>query len=416
MFEREIESIIENTRAKTIGDADSIMVADLLNAPILPSIKIFFHAEVESWLKDEQSHQLGSGRFRHDDLEVIERLKEIDSILVRNAVLSREEFLSILDKAVKLQFNYICRPQWTLAKFIFKNDDVKSGEEIQPGLKYFYNYTYYRDILSRLIQKKSFNEMTLESFERLIRRIDNEVLQSHSSAEIAQLTQPIFDVIREGRPQGENEIDIEALVIFFDDKGRTDISERLTRWREEHQISNMSMERLIALMENVDRSLKSGDESSYTEPPQNVVHTEKTAEEPDAQKEDESKTTSLPVLEGLQAEGFLTFEPSQRAETTEQVTKPPISSSSQQELISSRIRSLLGKRKKKKIIRRIFGGDAAQCEIVLAVLNDVKDWTEASLYVDSMFIKNGVDPYSKSAMTFSEVVQRVFLSQERYLK
>lgn len=47
MFEQEIENIIQNTQAKTIGNGSSIRVADILSAPILPAIKTFFQTEVE---------------------------------------------------------------------------------------------------------------------------------------------------------------------------------------------------------------------------------------------------------------------------------------------------------------------------------------------------------------------------------
>jgi len=409
MFEQEIENIIQNTQAKTIGNASSIRVTDILNAPILPSIKTFFQAEVESWLMEERAHQSLSGRFRYDEPEVSKYQKQIDSILIRNAVLSREEFLSILDKAVKLEFNYICRPQWTLPKFVFKNDKVKSCEEIQSGLRYFYDYPYYQEIFSRFVEKKGIKEMSLETFEQIIKRIDEGVLQSYSPAELAHLTQPIFDVILEAQPHKGNVIPIEALIIFFDDKNRIDVVEKLEFEQEVHHQLMVSMSRLVSLIESVNVPDRAREETRYTEATQEVQHTEETIKEPLVPQEHEKVNTISQMSEEKQ----LTFEQPGTIEIKERVSHPSVSPTPQQEPISYYIRKRLGKRTKKKIIRRIFRGDTAQYEIVLATLNNIKTWGEASIYIDSVFIKNGVDPYSSTAIKFTDIVQEVFLSRER---
>ena len=168
------------------------------------------------------------------------------------------------------------------------------------------------------------------------------------------------------------------------------------------------MSLFTALMENIEQILKADNEPSKNKSPKVVVHPEKMIEE--------SEATSLPALDALEAEGFVTFEPSRRDDTVGQDVNQPISPAMPQEPTSSRFRGLLGRRKKKKVIRRLFNGDAAQYEAFLATLSKARDWTEASLHVDSMFIKNGVDPYSKTAMMFTEVVQRAFLTQERSVK
>lgn len=408
MFEQEIENIIQNTQAKTIGNGSSIRVADILSAPILPAIKTFFQTEVEGWLKEERSSQLPSGRFRYDEPEV---QKQIDSILVRNAILSREEFLSILDKAVKLVFNYICRPQWTLSKFLFKSGNVVPSEEFQSELNYFYDYPYYRDILLRFVEKKGIKEVTLEMLEQLVKRIDEEVIQSCSASELAHLTQPIFDVLHEAQPHKGDEIPIDALMIFFDDKNRMDVLAKLESEQEQHRRLNISMERLVSLLEPGHDRTRS-ETSHHLEAPE--VQPAEAAVKRDEVMQDHRKLDMIPpVVERKETGSPLPLQEPEALEIGERLSRPSVTPTTQQEPISYHIRKQLRKRGKKKVIKRVFQGDAAQYEISLATLNSMKTWGEASMYIDSVFIKNGVDPFSNVAIKFTDVVQEVFLSQAR---
>ena len=77
------------------------------------------------------------------------------------------------------------------------------------------------------------------------------------------------------------------------------------------------------------------------------------------------------------------------------------------------VRSFLVRKQEIKIIKRIFGGNKSAYHIAIHKLDESRDWRGASKIMESMFIDNGVDPFSKYAVIFTEAVSKRFIKDSR---
>ena len=59
---------------------------------------------------------------------------------------------------------------------------------------------------------------------------------------------------------------------------------------------------------------------------------------------------------------------------------------------------------KKKFIRKIFKQEDANFDDAVRSLSRLTNWKDASRYIDEIFIRNDVDPYSGEAERFIEIV------------
>jgi len=188
IFEAEIDSIIHAVHIKTIGEDDGIVLKKILAAPIHPAIKAYYKAEVEKKLAQEHGLEYRSKKFSYALPEIRSLEGQIDLLLVQNYHFSLQEFESLLDEAVHFQFNYLCRPQWTLLNFIVGEQRRVASEHVEKRLKYCVDYTYFPELLFRYITDHGLAEVTYEEFKSLVEKIDREVVARHSSLELAHMT------------------------------------------------------------------------------------------------------------------------------------------------------------------------------------------------------------------------------------
>ncbi|MGB2867264.1 MAG: hypothetical protein WBD36_02335 [Bacteroidota bacterium] len=162
IFESEIESIIQAVRSKTIGEGDTITLREFLNRDVHPAIRAYVKAEIEKGLQQERSLEIRSKKFPYSHPEIMSLQHQIDLLLIQHYQFTRQEFDSLLDEAVHFQFNYLCRPQWTLVNFIFGDQRRISTSTIENKLFYCVGYTYFVDLIKHYIVEHGLTEMTYE--------------------------------------------------------------------------------------------------------------------------------------------------------------------------------------------------------------------------------------------------------------
>jgi len=69
---------------------------------------------------------------------------------------------------------------------------------------------------------------------------------------------------------------------------------------------------------------------------------------------------------------------------------------------------------RKRFVRKLFNGDSAYYNVVIETLNKMTSWKEASLYIDEIFLMNGVDPYSTDSVNFTDKVYTRFSHKSKY--
>jgi hypothetical protein len=411
IFESEIELIMNAVRARTIGEAESIRLRDILHANLHPALKAYFKARIWQLLQQERQTEVRSKKFPYGLPEIMRLADQIDILLVYNYVFGQHDFSLMLDHAVHFQFNFLCRPQWTLLNFIFENQRRRPTSDIRRKLEYCVDYSYYSEIIKRYIDERGLAELTYEEFSGLLEKLDQEIVARHSSVELALMTRPIVRFIDSASDQAErkpadSKLPINAAIVFFEDKKLNDIKERLERDRDSNALSEVSLRQLADIIEKV----RTGNDAAET------VFPEDHPEDPSAntpvaevkpQVEVQPEKPKPPVRIFSDFEEDLPVVTQEVARIQETVGEPIGMDGSEGPLVN--LQSLFSPSEEKAFIKKVFHKDELLFREALDHLNQLASWHEASKYLQEMYMSNDVDPFSEEAILFTDKIQRRFL-------
>ena len=416
IFETEIEIIMNGVRARTIGEAESIRLKEILKANLHPALKAYFKARVWQLLQQERLTEVRSKRFPYMLQEVLRLQEQIDLLLVYNYEFGQHDFSLMLDHAVHFQFNFLCRPQWTLLNFIFENQRRRPTSDIRRKLRYCVDYAYYAEIIKRYIEERGLAEMTYEEFSELVEKIDQEIVSRHTSVELALMTRPIIHFIEssqaaEVKPLSEATLPINAAIVFFEDKKLDDIKERLESERDGRGLAEVSLRQLATIIEKV----RTGSEDAEVTFPEDHAEEAKVGEvpvepqpAPEAQPEAPTAAKVLKVFSDFEEdEPIVTF--------GEAETERLAGTAEEGETFAGgmvNLHSLFSPSEEKTFIKKVFHKDDLMFREALDRINQMRDWKEAAKYLQDMFITNDVDPFSEEAILFTDKIQNRFLPGE----
>lgn len=387
IFESEITTIMNTVRARTIGEEDVVKLKAILAADVHPAIKAYFRAEVEKLLQQEREKEVRSGRFPYGLPEVKGLQRQIDLLLIHHYEFDRQEFESILDESVHFQFNYLCRPRWTLQEFLFESRRSAPVSVVLRKLKYCVEYRYLVEIFKRYVSDRGLAEVGYEEFRSVIERIDNEVLATHNAGELARLLRPLVEFIDMGIPETPVSetgplLPMNAAIVFFEDKKIEDIRKRLEAERDQKGIKEISLTDLARVV----RHVRGEPEPPATEAP-SLANTPpaEIQQEPVVQEKEQ-----IDPLKGIK-KGI--------EHTSEQPREKVVRSSSVADLYE-----LFSVKEQKLFVRKLFKKDEVEFRKALDRLNPLSTWEEASLALDRLFSSQNVDPFSKEAVLFTEKI------------
>ena len=411
IFEAEIESIMHAVRIKTIGEDDGIILKKILSAKIHPAIKAYFKAEVEKTLTQERQLEYRSKKFSYSLPEVRSLEEQIDLLLVQNYHFSLQEFESLLDESVHFQFNYLCRPQWTLLNFVVGDQRRVASEIIERRLKYCVDYTYFPELIKRFISDHGLAEMTYEEFKSLIQKIDNEVIDRHSSVELAHMTRALFDFVESGKvvPQIEFEqqtLPINAAVVFFEDKNKFEICNRLELERDHNRTINITADRLADIIEIT----RTGNE----EPAANSVESSMELSEPQQQPDWMASTINIDNTASVNEIIDSTLSSKESIEP-----KTPVLTfgenddkylASTPSVKQKEILDLFSDEEFSLIVRKLFANDEPAFRGAVTEISLLRTWEQVAQYLDKLFVANETDPFSAEAVGFTDKLYAHFHS------
>jgi len=250
MFERQIEETIVLLRQQTIGTDDAIQLRAILSSPIPDSVKRFFTLEAERWREQELKRLTDSSHFDYSEPEIKMRFEEITRASRELSRFTAQEFTGILEHSVKLLFNYVCRPQWTLTKYVFADTGTAPAQNALDAMEHFPDYTHYRVVMREYFRAKGINTIGREKFEELLALIDNEIVRNLDSSGLARMAAPIFALFNPNDASEFVRVPVEALSIFYDDKDVSSVVDRLEL--EKQKVATLSMHELIMLVGETD--------------------------------------------------------------------------------------------------------------------------------------------------------------------
>jgi hypothetical protein len=410
IFEADIESIIHAVHIKTIGEDDGIILKKILSAKIHPAVKAYFKAEVEKTLSQERGLEYRSKKFSYSLPEVRSLEEQIDLLLVHNYNFSLQEFGSLLDESVHFQFNYLCRPQWTLLNFIVGEHRRVASAIIEKRLRYCVDYTYFPELIKRYIADHGLAEVTYEEFKSLIEKIDHEVVSRHSSLELAHMTRALFDFVESGKmvPQVEFEqqtLPINAAIVFFEDKKNPEIYTRLEFERDHNRVIQISADRLADIIEIV----RTGNEDA-------TAHGEISPLIPSDAKQQLNEPASTIIVDA-----GLMQETRDDVNTAEKPMQPKtqlliFDENDEKDLTSTphakqkEILDLFSDEEIALIVRKLFAHDEPAFLGAITEISLLRTWEEVAQYLDKLFLINQADPFSKEAVKFTDKLYAHFNS------
>ena len=425
MLEQIIDNIIQKIRKEVVKPGmDQIPLNYLLTCNIPDSIKHFFDQEVELWIREE-SHKISSSeRFDYEMPEVQMLLDKIFDLLKQNATFHINQFNRLLERAIKLEANYLIRPHQTLTQFLFKDSFVITTIEVYDMLKYFDKFQYYKDALTEYFNIKYLREISQTQFEELISGIDDQVFSKNPVETVLQTIKIINTFIDEGRSASADVMTPRMLYMIFDDRNLTDFARLMER---EMQDNTEAIS--IAELEQVLRTGKTLKELSMVQP-EEAITLEKIPdieeEKPEVEVETISVSEQVEMPPEEMVEEIEEYEEEEEEEVFETSAAPPAAeeklSAAEQlaHVVGDKMKgerledlnTLITPKQRKKFIKKIFHKQEQQYQEFITLLNGTPSWKNASTLIDSFFYQQGVNPYSKEALEFSDLVYNRYFPKD----
>jgi tetratricopeptide (TPR) repeat protein len=434
MLENLVDISIEKVTNEVITDAkmQDIPLAYITTRNIPDSVKHFLNQEVEIWIREEEEKFSSNDRFDYDQPEVRMLIDQIFDNLKQNARFHQTKFNQLLERAVKLELNYLIEPHRTLSQFIFKNNQIVSTMEVYDTLKYFFKFGYYKDAISEYFNSKYLREISEEQFGQLISQIDENAFKEDLLETTLKTIKSITGFISEALDKEVETIELEVLLHAFQDRNLDTYIQLIEDLKKQGdtEIALADLE-LILNAESLD-PLKQPEIEEVTA---TVTADEKPGDDTLQIEAVEDIEESKPVIavddievgEIKPEELVEEEEEEEEDETVEQEAPTPASGSVADDManfVASQIRSdkpledlnsmVLG-RTRKKIIKKLFNRKENEFLSFVDVVNEQSAWKDASVVIDNEFYERGINPYSKEAIMFSDLIYVRFFPKDRYV-
>lgn len=320
----------------------------------------------------------------------------MEQILTFIAFSQKRSVDNVLDHAVNSAIRFATEPVSFLATEISGFDDAATAHEFVGKLSI---YPFYRDFLSVWIAELP-DRPTREAAEAVIQRVTRAVVSNMPLSTFLEMIE-------------------EACTLITTDEGfsRTALQSLLNSFELSAIASKLDL--LPSPIRSVDvHALFSAEpkphETSFAQAPPTDNYSEFLSELKEAgvvipastkKNTPKQKKLSIEVVERTEAKP-----PPVPTETKPQVRKTakvtqPLTSAQQPGL-----ERLLSPEAKEKIVTKIFRDDPEDFLRSMSLINNAKDWKQASIYLDALFMRRKVDPYSKTAVRLTDAVYARFNS------
>jgi hypothetical protein len=412
MLDQIIENIIQKIRKEVVQPGmNDIPLTYLFTRNIPESIKHFFDQEVELWIREEYDKFTNSERFNYDLPEVQMLLDKIFDTLKQTATFSINQFNLLLERAIKLQANFLIRPQKTLTQFLFKDAPVITTIQVHDMLKYFNEFNYYHKALTDFFNIKYLREISFNQFQEVIAAIDRQMFTKSPVATAMHVVKVINKFINEGRLQPSDKISTHIVLMAFEDRHLDDFAAVVKR-EIERGVTAVTLSEL-------ERMLKDS-----LEVPAAPVTPLETAAKTLAVEEIEVVEAEIPVTEPDEPEDAYEEE-IEAAEAQAEVQSTNTAAEQLANIVAEKIKAdhladlndMIGRWQRRKFIKKIFRKDESEYESFIRLLNRTPTWKEASNVIDSYFYENGLNPYAKESLEFTDLVYtRYFPKDDTFQK
>ncbi len=439
MEEEILDLFIKRIEQKVITDEKMTVIplAYLMTLDIPDSIKHFFDQEVELWLREEEEKFTSNERFDYDMPEVRMLIDQIFDRLKQNANFSRSKFHQLLERAVKLEMNYLIEPHRTLTQFLFKDSNHISTMEVYDTLKYFFRYEYYKNAISDYFNLKYLREISQDQFVDLINQIDEKAFAENRLETTLKTVKTIMDFLSEVLEKEVNTLKVSMLYAAFRDRNLDEYTQLIKRVMDETDKKELRFEEIEKMLRD---GIIPGIEETVKEPTE-IIGFDKIENieesKPEVALEDIELTESAIAEEEEVEEAEEEYEEEFEEEAEEEAEIPVEEEAPEEEAqVSAKVaddladhvarqissdsplqdlHEMIKGRVRRKAIKKLFKKNEAEFVAFIDSLNKLGTWKEASRVIDDEFYERGINPYSKEAIALSDIIYLRFFPKDKYV-
>jgi hypothetical protein len=255
MFETLIENAKQSILEKVDLSEEYCYLSVLDEADIDERLKFYTEAAVEWWIYEDQMQRGLGNNLEQADPALEQALSNIKSLYKKAARIESQEAERFFALVASNVLNFLTKPTQTLKEFIYADSTSKPVREIMLRVAYFTEYQYFKNHLSRCFANRDFEidyekNIPVGNFVDYIIEADMDVMMSSGPGKVIELLRPMHDFFVIFNGCNEGEYSIEALGIFFDDKGNEDVRDLLLEWSRSFSKKNIDEESLRDLIKD----------------------------------------------------------------------------------------------------------------------------------------------------------------------
>jgi hypothetical protein len=434
VIDQVVSQYIEKVKSDVLNDQmQDIPHAYLMQKELPKSVKHYFDQEVENWIIEEEAKFESSDRFDYDMPEVRVKIDQIFDHLKNSATFDLNKFNQLLERAVKLEKDFTVRPQQTMANFLFKDKSTIRTKEVNDTLRYFFVYTYYKEKLTEYFNLKYLQEINIEQFKVLVKEIDDKMFAANMVDESLKMIRVIADFINIGSSNTDI-IPLELIISAFKDRGITAFAELFEKVEADGktELSFTEIEELIRngiSTEEAESPVEDVkvDDIDISSVPAPAVVEEEIDEDDDDDDDDEDEEDIVPAPEAAPTPEPVVETPASAASDKPFVRETVVNEAAANQLANmvggpknkgvplQDLNELIDKKWRKKYIKKLFSKDEAGFVNFISTLNEFSVWKDASLYIEDVFYERDINPYSKEAISFSDMAYNRFFPKDGYV-
>ncbi len=243
MFENEIKFISDLTNNKLKSLGSTITIPRMKEAGVHPAIIKYISAEIEYLVFEDRQKLLRNSIFDYSGSEIENSFSVIAKSIIAKKRFGYEYISKLVLHAVSFNINFLCRPNWTIIRFLFESKNLKSIPEIKQILNYVYYYDYLIKIISAYLEKKQVVEIEKNELKDVLNKIDEVNISTNYQFIIETALNEISDFF--GLANNSKQIPTDAVYTFLQDKNLRSISLKLKEFSTEHLISKTETTRFL---------------------------------------------------------------------------------------------------------------------------------------------------------------------------
>lgn len=178
MFEKEIRFISDFNLNKIKKLGSFFTITQLTAANIHPAIVQYISGELEYLILIDRERLLQKSVFDYSGTEINNHFALISSEIKKNKLIPYEDIKRLVAQAVAFNINFLLRPKWSLKKFIFDTEGVRTYTELKLFMNYVHFYDYYKKIILALIEKKKIISLSVYEFEDMLDKLEKQLLKN----------------------------------------------------------------------------------------------------------------------------------------------------------------------------------------------------------------------------------------------